>query len=167
VDSSLSNAGAKAPRHYYGADVQLARNHHWGKTELRAEYWRGTQPGTAQSTINPGTLPLTPTYIRHFDGLILYFLQNIINKQWELVAKYDWYDPNTKVSSTEIGKNNTNLTPADIKFSTFGFGLNHYFNDNVKVQAYYDFIRNERTLLPGYTGDIKDNVFTLRMQLRF
>lgn len=167
VDSSLSNIGDKAPREYYGGDVQLAYNHVWGKTEVRGEYWKGTQPGTASTTVNPGELPEGPTYIRNFDGAFIYFLQNIISKKWELMAKYDWYDPNTKVTKGEIGKTGTNLTPADIRYHTWGVGLTHYFNDNLKILAYYDMVTNEKTDLPGYTEDLDDNVFTLRMQLRF
>jgi hypothetical protein len=167
VDSSTSNLGAKAPREYYGADAQLAYEHAWGKTELRGEYWKGTQPGTSTTTVNPGTLPTVPTYIRNFDGAFLYFLQNIINKRWEVVAKYDWYDPNTKVAGHDIGKAGTKLTLADIKYSTYGVGLTHYFNQHLKVVGYYDIVRNEETDLAGYTTDLKDNVFTLRMQLRF
>lgn len=165
VDSSIANVGDKAPRRYYGADVQLGYKHAWGKTEIRAEYWKGKQPGTASSTTNPGTMPLLPTYIRNFDGAFFYFLQNIINEKWELMAKYDWYDPNSKAEKKEIGT--TNLTSADIKFSTLGLGLTRYFSDNLKLLAYYDIVRNENTLLPGFTSDIKDNVFTLRMQVRF
>lgn len=165
VDSSVSNIGDKAPRRYYGADVQLGYKHAWGKTEIRAEYWKGKQPGTASSTTNPGTMPLAPTYIRNFDGAFFYFLQNIINHRWEVMAKYDWYDPNTKVEKKEIGA--TNLTSADIKFSTLGIGLTRYFTDNLKVLAYYDIVRNENTVLPGFTSDSKDNIFTLRMQVRF
>jgi len=165
VDSSVSNTGDKAPKRYYGADVQLGYRHAWGKTEVRAEYWRGKQPGTASSTTNPGTLPLTPTYIRNFDGAFFYFLQNIINEKWELMAKYDWYDPNTKAEKKEIGA--TNLTVGDIKFSTLGIGITRYFTGNLKVLAYYDIVRNENTALSGYTSDIRDNIFTVRMQVRF
>jgi hypothetical protein len=165
VDSSVNNLGAKAPRHYYGADVQLGYKHGWGKTELRAEYWKGKQPGTAISTVNPGTLPLTPTYIRNFDGAFFYFLQNIINEQWELVAKYDWYDPNTKSEKKQIGI--SNLTVADIKYSTIGIGITRCFSSNLKILAYYDIVRNEKTSLIKYISDNKDNIFTLRMQLRF
>jgi len=165
VDSSESNIGEKASKEYYGADVQLGYKHGWGKTELRAEYWRGKQPGTSTSTINPGTLPLTPTYIRNFDGAFFYFLQNIINQKWELMVKYDWYDPNTKVEKSEIGS--SNLTVADIKFSTLGVGITRYFSGNLKILAYYDFVRNENTLLQGFTSDTKDDIFTLRMQVRF
>lgn len=167
VDSSLSNIGDKAPREYYGADAQVAYKHSWGKTEVRGEYWKGTQPGTASTTVNPGSLPKEPTYIRNFDGAFIYFLQNIISSKWELMAKYDWYDPNTKVSGRELGKTGTNLTRADVKYSTVGVGLTHYFNNNLKILGYYDIVRNEETDLDGYTTDLDDNVFTLRMQLRF
>src|SRR5205085_12073581 len=108
VDSANSNIGDKAPRRYYGADVQLGYKHAWGKTEIRGEYWRGKQPGISTSTTTPGTLPFAPTYIRNFDGAFFYFLQNIINENWELMVKYDWYDPNTKAEGSEIGT--TNLT---------------------------------------------------------
>lgn len=167
VDSNTTNMGDKAPRQYNGADVQLAYNHAWGKTEIRGEYWRGIQPGTANTTVNPGTLPQEPTFIRNFDGAFFYFLQNIVNEKWELMAKYDWYDPNTDVSGTAIGKNGTNMTGADIRYNTFGFGLTHYFNSNLKVLGYYDIVKNETTQLAGFTEDLEDNVFTFRIQMRF
>jgi hypothetical protein len=167
VDSSLSNMGDKAPRKYYGADIQFGWNHQVGKTELRAEYWKGQQPGTATTTVNPGVLPTAPTYLRNFDGAFFYFLQNIFNQKWELMAKYDWYDPNVKVEEQEIGKSTTNLTVADIRYSTYGFGLTRYFTSNLKLLGYYEIVRNEKTALTGYTEDLEDNVFTLRIQLRF
>lgn len=165
VDSNLSNIGKKAPREYYGADAQFVLRHAWGKTEWRAEYWRGQQPGTAATTVNPGTVPTAPTYLRTFDAGFFYFLQNIINEQWEFMAKYDWYDPNIKVEEEQIGV--SNLTPADIRYSTYGFGFTRYFTGNLKLLAYYAIVRNEKTSLNGYTLDVKDNVFTLRIQLRF
>jgi hypothetical protein len=167
VDSSESNIGDRAPRRYYGADVQLVIGNRKGKTELRAEYWYGTQSGSATSTANPGTLPLTPNYIRKFDGAFFYFLQNIVNEDWEFMLKYDWYDPNTKVKAEEIGKSGSNLTTGDIKYSTLGAGLAYYFSRNLKLIAYHAFVRNEKTQIPGITTDLDDNVFTLRFQLRF
>ena len=160
-------AGSKAPRHYYGADVQLQKKHGWGRTELRGEYWTGKQPGTAATTVNPGTLPLGPTYIRNFDGAFFYFLQNIINTKWDLAVKYDWYDPNTDVAGKELGQQGTNLTGADVKFSTLGFGVTRYLNANLKVVLYYDWVQNETTGLSSYTNDIKDNVLTCRLQFAF
>jgi len=167
VDSSMDNIGKIAPRHYYGADVQVALRHKWGQTEWRAEYWRGQQPGTAFSTTNPGILPVGPTYRRPFDGAFFYFLQNIFNSKNQLLVKYDWYDPNTHVSGNDIGKTTTALTAADIRYSTLGVGYAYYMNEHVKVVLYYEFVKNEETSLFSYTSDQKDNVFTLRMQFRF
>lgn len=172
VDSSESNLGRSSPRHYYGADVQFKLHHGWGETEWRAEYWFGTQPGTSASTSNPGTLPTSnglpvPTYVRHFDGAFFVFLQNIINARNQLIIKYDWYDPNIKVKEKEIGKPGTNLTAADIKFNTLGIGFAHHMNPQTKIVFYYDIVKNESTLIAGNTADIKDDVFTCRLQFRF
>jgi hypothetical protein len=172
VDSSTSNLGRSSPRHYYGADLQVKLHHGWGETEWRAEYWFGTQPGTSGSTSNPGTLPNSngqpvPTYVRNFDGVFLLFLQNIVNANHQILLKYDWYDPNIKVEKDEIGKPGTNLTTADIKFSTIGLGYVYHLNSQTKLILYHDFVKNERTGMAGYTGDLKDNIFTCRLQFRF
>ncbi|MBC7874415.1 MAG: porin, partial [Ferruginibacter sp.] len=172
VDSSISNFGRSSPRHYYGADLQVKVNHGWGETEWRAEYWFGTQPGTSGSTSNPGTLPNSngnpvPTYVRHYNGAFFYFLQNIVNPRHQLVLKYDWYDPNIKVEILEIGKPGTNLTVADIRFSTLGLGYVYHINSQTKLLFYCDFVKNETTQLAGYTADLKDNVLTFRLQFRF
>ncbi len=172
VDSSASNLGRSSPRHYYGADVQVKLHHGWGETEWRAEYWFGTQPGTSGSTSNPGTLPTSngnpvPTYVRHYDGAFFYFLQNIINNKHQLLMKYDWYDPNIKVEKMEIGKPATNLTTADVKFSTFGLGYIYHLNPQTKLVLYYDFVKNEQTQLTSFLSDLKDDVFTCRLQFRF
>ncbi len=172
VDSSLSNLGHSSPRHYYGADVRVKLRHEWGETEWRAEYWFGTQPGTSTTTSNPGTLPVSngipvPTYVRHYDGAFLLFLQNIINAKNQLLVKYDWYDPNIKVEKMEIGKSGTNLTAADVKFSTLGVGFVRHLNSQTKLILYYDIVKNESAQLTGYTTDLKDNVLTFRLQFRF
>jgi hypothetical protein len=172
VDSAEANLGKSSPRHYYGADIQLKLHHGWGETEWRAEYWFGTQPGTSASTSNPGTLPTNngipvPTYVRHYNGAFLLFLQNIVNQKHQLMVKYDWYDPNIRVQKTEIGKTGTNLTTADIKFATLGVGYTYHLNGQTKLILYYDFVKNESTQIPGYLTDNKDNIFTFRLQFRF
>ncbi|HEV7780978.1 MAG TPA: porin [Chitinophagaceae bacterium] len=172
VDSSASNLGRSSPRHYYGADVQVKLRHGWGETEWRAEYWFGTQPGTSGSTSNPGTLPNSnglpvPTYVRHYDGAFFYFLQNIVNAKHQLMIKYDWYDPNVKAEKAEIGKTGTNLTLADVKFYTLGFGYTYHINPQTKILIYYDLVKNEITQMTGFTSDLQDNVLTLRLQFRF
>jgi hypothetical protein len=168
LDSSLTNKGAKAPRKYYGADAQIKFKHGWGETELRAEYWWGTQTATATASETPPELLVNePYYIRKFNGGFFYLLQNIVNEKHQIVAKFDWYDPNREVEKLEIGDGSRRTTEADIKFSTVGIGYNHYFNDNIKLMLYYDLIYNETTTLPDYTSDVDDNVFTARLQYEF
>ena len=85
----------------------------------------------------------------------------------QLVIKYDWYDPNAKVKSTDIGKAGTTLNATDIKYSTLGFGYVYYISENLKLVLWYDKITNEKTQLPAYIKDLKDDVFTCRLQFRF
>ncbi len=168
IDSSAEKIGSKAPRKYRGADLQLKIRNGWGFTELRGEYWRGTQTSTYASSETP-PLPLGPTeasYVRKFDGAFFYLLQSIGNPKHQLGIKLDWYDPNTGVKEKEVSTDK-GFGPADIKYVTLGFGYIFYINENLKLLLWYDDVRNEKTNLPGFTEDLKDNVFTCRLQFRF
>jgi hypothetical protein len=167
VDSAAENIGRKAPRRYYGADMQLKWKHKYGATELRVEYWRGTQTASAGTTETPAVLLQEPYYIRRFDGAFVYLLQNIVDSHHQLGIKYDWYDPNIDVKGEEIGKAGNNVGASNIKYTTISAGYNYIINENVRLMVWYDFIKNENTSLTGYTGDLKDNVFTTRLQFRF
>jgi hypothetical protein len=167
VDSSVTNIGKKAPRKYRGIDAQLKIKNQWGKTELRAEYWYGTQSATADESSTPGILLKQPYYIREFNGAFFYLLQNIVSDKHMLVLKYDIYDPNKHVSGKEIGTPNSNTHAGDIKFNTFGAGYIYFADTHIKLMLWYDVIKNEATLLDGFTTDIKDNIFTFRVQYRF
>jgi hypothetical protein len=167
VDSAAGNYGSKAPRKYYGADAQLKIKNAWGHTELRGEYWWGTQTATAGSSETPGALLNEPYYIRQFNGAFFYLLQNIVNNKHQVGVKYDWYDPNTNVKGHEIGVNGNNIQAGDIRYDTWSVGYNYYINDNLKLMLWYDMVQNENTSLADYTGDLKDNIFTCRLQFRF
>lgn len=167
ADSSVSNINSKVPRKYAGADFQLKYKRKAGFTELRAEYWQGTQTATAGTTETPASLLNEPSYIRKFNGAFIYLLHNIFNAQHQLCIKYDWYDPNSRVKGTEIGAAGARLNQADIKYSTLGLGYNYYINENLRLLLWYTMVKNESTLLTGYTSDLKDNVFTCRLQFRF
>jgi hypothetical protein len=167
VDSSLSNINARAPRKYAGADIQLKYKHRAGLTELRAEYWQGMQTATAASTETPASLPVEPLYTRKFNGAFVYLLHNIFNAKHQLCIKYDWYDPNIRVGGMDIGKSGAKLNRTDIKYTTWGAGYNYYVNENLRLLLWYTTVKNETTLLNGYTTDVKDNVFTCRLQFRF
>ena len=165
TDSSSFNIGRKAPRKYQGGDLQLKWKSGGSTTEIRGEFWRGTQTSLASDTETPGELPEEPYYIRSFNGAFFYLLHQF-DKHHQLALKYDWYDPNTKVSGNAINAVNR-FTAADIKYNTLGIGYINYLDDNLKLVVWYDIIKNEKTALDEYQDDLRDNVFTLRLQFRF
>lgn len=169
IDSNLTNIGKKDPRKYYGVDAQLRWKHSYGATEIRGEYWWGNQTASAASSETPAALLASGEayYIRPFNGAFFYLLQNVVNQHHQLGFKIDWYDPNTKVAGNEIGKAGTSVNATNIKYTTYSFGYNHYINENVKIIFWYDVVKNEKTQLTGYTTDLKDNIFTCRLQYRF
>ena len=170
VDSSANNIGKILPRKYYGADVQIKIKNKIGFTELRGEFIAGTQSSFSNTSETPAVLPadnLTPFYVRKFNGAYFYLLQNIFSTQHQLAIKYDWYDPNSDISGNYIGRQGSNVNETNIKFSTLGFGYINYLTENVKLVLWYEKVTNEKTQLAGYTSDIKDDVFTCRLQFRF
>lgn len=169
ADSSVTNKGAFAPRRYYGADMQLKFKTKAGFTEFRLEGILGTQTGTQTSTETPAKLLVGKEgyYIRSFNGAYFYLLHNIVNSRHQLIIKYDWYDPNARISGREIANGVSNFSEADIKFSTLGIGYTYYINNNIKWTIYYDRVYNESTALSGFEDDLMDNVLTSRLQFRF
>lgn len=168
LDSALSNIGKTSNREYAGADVQLKIKNHIGFTQLRVEYIQGQQTGTRFDAATPTKTfaGSDPFYLRNFNGGYIYFLQHLFSLKHQLVIKYDWYDPNTKVKGKDISTPN-NFTNADVSYATLGLGYIFYVDDNAKLLVYYALPKNEKTLLGGYTKDIKDDVLTLRLQFMF
>jgi hypothetical protein len=168
-DTFENTKGSAALRQYFGADIQYSFHTLLGKTTLRGEWMNGTQPGSDKTTDSPKTttVPNYDTYSRKFDAFSSFFLQNFGETNLQLVVKYDWYDPNSDTDAEDIGKTDSKLTATDIKFSTLGLGLNYYFK-NMYLMVYYDFVKNEKAPnLAGYEKDRKDNVLTIRTQLKF
>ena len=195
VDSASTNKDAIAARSYIGADLQLSYSSKLGITTLRGEFIQGKQPvpgnsnssspstvtatSTQSITVNSSGVPsLTTTstfpntYLRNVMGYNFYFVQNINQIKSGIVLKYDMYDPNTDASGMEIGavdanKKANNLNKADISYTTLGVGYILYLNPNVKFIGYYDMVTNESTALKGWTQDLRDNVWTFRIQYKF
>lgn len=162
-----------AKRQYVGLDFQVSVEWKPGITTLRAEYIQGSQPGFSSSTTSPAAASTSDIYKRDFTGAYFYFLQNILQTPWQVIVKYDFYDPNTEVEGNDIGKkvsgNGTKAFNAtDLRYDTWGFGLSYRWDANVRITAYYDMVTNETSEnLSGYTKDLTDNVFTLRTQIKF
>lgn len=161
---------SSAARNYYGLDFQLYYTLPViGSFSIRSEFITGNQAGgSTQNSTSPTSLLTGDVYLRNFTGFYIMYVQNL-GESNQLLFKYDSYDPNTDVNGNEIGLNTNNkLGPADIKYTTLGIGLVHYYDDNIKLTCYYDSIANETTQnLNGFKEDIRDNVFTFRIQYKF
>ncbi|MFA7081050.1 MAG: hypothetical protein WC135_00405 [Bacteroidales bacterium] len=169
LNNDASNKGKFAKREYLGFDGQVNMMSLMGMTQVRGEYLLGTQPGNNSGSKSPNasSLPNTDTYIRNFSGGYIMLVQDFGTLPLSVVLKYDWYDPNTRVSKNEIGQNGTGK--GDIAYNTLGFGLLWRASNNIRLQAYYELVSNEISdnTIDDYKENIKDNVFTLRLQYRF
>ena len=168
LNSDSTNIGKFSKREYFGMDVQFASLSKIGLTSIFGEFIGGTQPGDKNGSKSPNssTLGTTDTYVRKFKGAYVCLVQDFGKLPISAVVKYDWYDPNSKISKNEIGNNGTGK--GDIAYHTIGVGLLWKINNSLRLTAYYDVVRNEKSInLSGYNKDIKDDVFTLRLQYKF
>jgi hypothetical protein len=171
ADSASGNNGFVSPRQYAGADVQIKIPNKKGFSEFRAEYIRGLQTGTETTSETPGSYPVvgtgySPLYVRPFDGAYFYYIQHLGSTKSLSILKFDWYDPNRLVKGTDIKAAN-GYTTADVRYNTLGIGYMRVLNAHTKLTLFYDWIMNEETSLTGFTKDVKDNIFTCRVQFRF
>ncbi len=171
-DTSSNNVGKRIKRIYTGFNTQMKLKTAIGESKIMAEYIVGAQPGTIPTSVINGpaasrsftSQPFTDIYIRNFRGFYVAYAQSFKNCPLRTILKYDEYDPNTFIKGNELKSDNTNLTGADVKYKTIGFGLLYNPNEQIQFTAYYDWVINEKTQLQRFRNDISDNVFTLRLQ---
>ena len=170
VAVSGAKAGDYSKRTYYGLDGQLLISSGAGMTTLRAEMVAGKQPGILGDSKSPNAsaLPTSDTYRREFMSYNVYLIQDLGQTKHSLVLRYDSYDPNTKLAGDEIGITGSNTGKGDVKKYNLGIGYLYRMNNNFRLMAYYDMAHNEKSKnLSGYGSDLKDNIFTVRLQYKF
>ncbi len=168
LDNDATNAGRFSRREYFGFDAHVEFKSAIGSTRLNAEYIFGRQPSAAGSTKSPNasSLPTGDTYLRDFSGGYVMLVHDIAQTPVGLVAKYDWYDPNTQIAGDKIGLNGTSAT--DLAQSTLGVGALWNVNSAVRLTAYYEFNKAERSNSFQVTNEhAGKDVFTLRLQYKF
>jgi len=168
--TSAGNLGKGLERTYYGGDVQFSTEvPSLGALSIRGEVVAGKQPGTSSSSVSPSRQPTGDLYKRNVLGWYVNLVQNL-GSQNQILVKYDVYDPNTDVKPADFTAS-SNLTPADAKFSTLGLGFIHHWDSQVKFVFYYELVQNEKlssmSSITRYTRNLKDDIFTLRMQVAF
>lgn len=174
VEREKEATGTYMKRQYIGFDGQFSFSTAWGTTSLRGETLFGTQPGTASSSKSPNSgtrpenLPENALFKRPFIGYFFYWVQDIGRSPFSAVLKYDVYDPNTKLKGDEIGREDSFTSKTDLAQRTIGLGAIYRFGKHIRLQAYYEFNRNETSRwVEGYEKDRKDNVLTVRLQYKF
>ncbi len=172
ADKDTVSLGAGIDRQYFGADLQVYYDMPLlGGTILRGEYVGGKQPGGSATSVSHTALPTGGLYQRDFSGWYVYLVQNV-GQSFQVLAKYDVYDPNTKVEAGDFVQG-SGMTVADLKYSTLGLGLLYHWDENIKFVLYNEFVRNEKvpsnspSSLAAYRDDARDDVFTFRIQYRF
>jgi phosphate-selective porin len=162
-------------REYIGVEGQFSYSSLAGLTSIRAEYLFGMQPGSSASSGSPSSkgqfvgagTAIGDTYIRSFQGGYVNLVQDIADTKHSIVVKYDWYDPNTKITGDKVGVAGSKTGKADMAYSTLGFGYLYRMNTNVRIMAYYDMVSNEATKVKGFFSDVNDNLVTVRVQYKF
>jgi hypothetical protein len=172
ADADTVSISAGIDRQYLGADVQVYYDMPvLGGTILRGEYVGGKQPGGAATSVSYILPPTGGMYQRDFSGWYVYLVQNV-GESFQVLAKFDVYDPNTKVEAGDFVQGSA-LTPADLKYSTLGLGILYHYDENVKFVLYNEFVRNETvpsnspSSLAAFREDVRGDVFTFRIQYRF
>ena len=168
LNNSESNKTKFAKREYFGFNAHLSINNPIGQTKIFSEYLWGTQPGSLSTSKSYAgrSVPDFDTYIRSFRGGYVTLVQKIGEYPVSLVGKYDWYNPNTAVSGNQVGLNGTGK--GDVAYHNYGVGLIWDVVKNVRVQGYYQWIINDKTInLPDFDKNRKDNYLTIRLQVAY
>jgi hypothetical protein len=155
LDSTSLTVGSTVPRTWFGAELQL----YWdflGGMKILGEYITGNDVNEISLS---SVTPAKSIRKRSFSGFYAMLVKNI-GTEWQFAAKYDSYNPNTKISEATID------ATGELTTNTLGLGIHNYTFANVRISAWYDFITqktNDRIL----KEDPKDNFFTLRFQYKF
>ena len=180
ADNTVENKGKFAKREYTGFDFQFASLTGAGMSQVRAEYIFGQQPGVKGSSKSPNWAALpsgllsdgtadsaADTYIRPFSGWYVIFVQDLGLLPFSLVAKYDEYNPNTKVKGNDAGLTN-GVSKTDLTQNTLGFGALWRISSELRLQLFYENVQHENSQnIAGYESVRKADVFTLRFQYKF
>jgi phosphate-selective porin len=148
MDSLSSNTGIYLDKKWAGAEVQIYYDL-FGGMALKAEYIQGKNAYTGDSKTNPYKE-------RKFSGYYTYLIKNI-GKKNQFVARYDYFDPNSKLSGDVAG--------SDVYYKTLTLAWQHYLNDNIRITVNYEMPQNEANA--SVPKDLRDNVFGVRVQAKF
>jgi len=151
-------------KQWYGAEIQIFADV-LGGLALKGEYITGTNstPSTIASSATMAAKKADPNKVNNFSGYYVYLIKNVGQKN-QFVAKYDFYDPNTKLSGDAAG--------SSVYYKTLTLAWQCYVNDNIRISLNYEMPQNEKSAsvknIAG-TGNtqLQDNTLGIRIQAKF
>jgi phosphate-selective porin len=144
-------------KNWVGGEIQIFADV-LGGMAIKGEYIAGVNsiPSTIASTATMAQKKADPNKLKNFSGYYIYFIKNIGPKN-QFVAKYDYYDPNSKLQGDAAG--------SDIFYKTWTLSWQHYLNDFIRISLNYEIPKNEINV--SNPTEKKDNTLGIRIQAKF
>jgi phosphate-selective porin len=154
---SLNNVWRYLDKHWTGGEIRIYADV-LGGLSIKGEYVAGINSiaSTVASSATMAQKKASPNLYNNFAGYYVTFIKNIGAKN-QAIVRYDSYDPNTKLSGDAAGNS--------LYYKTWAFAWQHYLNDNIRITAQFTMPKNETNATNP--SDLKDNLFTIRVQAKF
>jgi phosphate-selective porin len=154
---SLKHVWSYMDKNWIGGEIQIFADV-LGGTALKAEFMSGlnSTPSSVATGSTRAQMLAAPGSYNNFSGYYLYLIKNIGPKN-QFVVRYDYYDPNTKLSGDAAGNS--------IYYKTWDIAWQYYLNDFIRISMQYEMPKNE--INASNPTDKKDNMFSLRLQAKF
>jgi len=157
-----SAVGTTLKKDWFGVETQMYYDF-FGGTSIKAEYILGTISGSTNPLETYSNFAANK--VRDFRGFYVSFMKNI-GKSHQAIVRYDQYDPNRRLAGNEVTRTD------DLKYNTWNFGWQYFYDENVKVVLGYNLPLNEKSDKVGgdygtLKSDRKDSTFSIRLQAKF
>jgi hypothetical protein len=160
----LTGPDVETDRDRFGAEAQYYYAlPHMGGGSLKGEYYSGHNVNadsvstlvTGASTANPVRLlapGADPSHLAtDFNGGYVMWVQNL-GEHLQVAGRYDFWDPNVDVDHDQ--------------FHRWGFGVNAFYQGQVRVTLAYELPTTDKAVAGGY-ADPSDNMWTAQFQFMF
>jgi phosphate-selective porin len=154
---SLKSTWTYMDKNWVGGEIQVFADV-LGGMAIKSEYMAGinSTPSAVAANSTRAQMLASPSLYNNFSGYYLYLIKNIGPKN-QFVARYDYYDPNTKLSGDAAGNS--------IYYKTWTLAWQYYLNDFVRISLNYEIPKNE--INTSNPTDKKDNTLGIRIQAKF
>ena len=154
---SLNNVWRYLDKHWTGGEIRIYADV-LGGMSIKGEYVAGLNSiaSAVASTSTMAQKKASPNLYNNFAGYYITLVKNVGAKN-QAVVRYDYYDPNTKLSGDAAN--------GALYYKTWSFAWQYYLNDNIRLTAQYTMPKNETNATN--LSDYKDNLFTIRVQAKF